>query len=189
MNMMHYQTITAGAIALALLAGGVAASTVEDVKVATHDGTVVSISSTELVMKSKDEKEHTHTLAKDATMTLDGKECKAAELKAGMKIRVTTAANDTKVARHIEAISKHANFAHTHDGTVISSTSSKLIMMGQDGKEHSHTVANDTKVTCDGKVCKATDLKPRMKIRVTTKKTDEGAAIMIEAIDKNGDFA
>jgi hypothetical protein len=28
-----------------------------------------------------------------------------------------------------------------------------------------------------------------MKIRVTTKKTDEGAATVIEAIDKNTDFA
>jgi hypothetical protein len=186
---MNYQTISAGAIALALLAGSVAASTAEDVKVATHDGTVVTISSTELVMKSKDEKEHTHTLAKDATMTLDGKDCKAAELKTGMKVRVTTAANDTKVVSHIEAISKNANFAHTHDGTVISSTGSKLVMMGKDGKEHSYSVASETKVTCDGKVCKSSDLKTKAKVRVTTKKTDEGAATVIEAIDKNGDFA
>jgi hypothetical protein len=189
MKMMSCQTVTAGVVALTLFAGSVMASAVEDVKMATHDGTVVKISSTELVMKSKDDKEHTHTLAKDVRMTLDGTDCKAAELKTGMKIRVTTAANDTKVASHIEAISKNANFAHTHDGTVISSTSSKLIMMGKDGKEHSHTVASDTKVTCDGKVCKATDLKAKMKIRVTTKKTDEGAATTIEAIDKNSDFA
>jgi hypothetical protein len=62
-------------------------------------------------------------------------------------------------------------------------------MMNEDGKEHSHTVSAQTKITCDGKVCKASDLKSKMKIRVTTKKTDEGAATVIEAIDKNTDFA
>jgi hypothetical protein len=149
----------------------------------------VKISSSELVMNTKENKEHTHTLSDKTTMTLDGKDCKAEDLKTGLKIRVTTIAADKKAVSHIEAISSHKTFAHTNDGTVVSITSSKLVMMNDDGKESSRTVSKDTTITCDGKVCKASDLKSKMKIRVTTKKTDEGAATVIEAIDKNTDFA
>ena len=99
------------AIALAVLAGSAVAFTAEDAKEATHDGTIVSITSTELVMKGKDDKEHTHTLAKSAKMTLDGKNCKAEDLKAGLKIRVTTRTGDAKAATNVEAIRKNAMFA------------------------------------------------------------------------------
>ena len=186
---MNYQTISLGSIALAVLAGSAAAFTAEDAKEVTHDGTIVSITSTELVMKAKDDKEHTHTLAKDAKLTLDGKTCKAEDLKAGLKIRVTTKTADDNVATNVEAISKNALFANTHEGKVVSATSSKLVMTGDDGKEHSHTITDDTKVTCDKKDCKASDLKAGTKIRVTTKKSDENAVICIEAIVKDGDFA
>ena len=124
-------------------------------------------------MKGKDDKEHTHTLAKTAKLTLDGKDCKAEDLKAGLKIRVTTKSDDAKAATEVEAISKNALFANTHDGKVVSATSSKLVMTGADGKEHSHTITDDTKVTCDKKDCRASDLKSGTKIRVTTKKSDE----------------
>jgi hypothetical protein len=186
---MNYQTISVGALALALCAGSVAAYAVEDTKEATHDGSIVTISSTELVMKTRDEKEHKHTLAASTTMTLDGKDCKVTDLKDGFKIRVTTVDADKKAVTNIEAISKNTTFAHTQDGTVVSSTSRKLVMTGMDGKDHTRNVAAETKITCDGKVCKTSDLKPGMKIRVTTKKTDDNAATVIEAIDKNVDFA
>jgi hypothetical protein len=185
---MNYKTISLSAIALAILAGG-AAFAAEDAKESTHDGTIVSITNTELVMKGKDDKEHTHTLAKSAKLTLDGKTCKAEDLKAGLKIRVTTKTADAKAATNVEAISKNALFANTHEGKVVSATSSKLVMTGGDGKEHSHTITDDTKVTCDKKDCRATDLKAGTKIRVTTKKSDETAATCIEAIVKDGDFA
>jgi len=186
---MNYQTISATAIALVVLAGSALTCTAEDAKESTHDGTIVSITSTELVMKGKDDKEHTHTLAKSAKMTLDGKDCKAEDLKAGLKIRVTTKTGDVKAATHVEAISKNAMFANTHEGKFVSATSSTLVMTGDDGKEHSHTITDDTKVTCDKKDCKASDLKSGTKIRVTTKKSDEKAVTCIEAIVKDGDFA
>jgi hypothetical protein len=44
-------------------------------------------------------------------------------------------------------------------------------------------------VTLDGKASEAEDLKAGMKIRVTTKKTDEGVVIGIEAIDKIADYS
>ena len=164
----------------------------KDAEEATHDGKLVSITSSKLVMTnqgSKDGKEHTHMLATEIKVTLDGKACKTEDLKAGLKIRVTTKTGDTKVATKIEAIDKNETFANTHDGKVVSITSSKLMMTKNDGKEHSHSVSTDTKVTCDGKVCKTSDLKAGMKIRVTTKKTDEGVAIRIEALDKDDEFA
>ncbi len=186
---MKYAMISTGAVALALFAGSVTAFATEDAKEKTHDGTIVSITSTELVMKGKDEKEHTHTLAKSATMTLDGKDCKAEDLKAGLKIRVTTKVGNVKAASHIEAISKNARFANTQDGKFVSSTSSKFVMTGDDGKEQTHTITDKTTVTCDGKDCKVSDLKVGTKIRITTKKSDEKAVNFIEAIVKDSDFA
>lgn len=76
----------------------------------------------------------------------------------------------------------------THDGKVVSIDGDKMVMTGKDGKEHAHTLAADLKVTCDGKECKLKDLKPGMKIRVTTKKDDKKAATRIEALDKNDEF-
>lgn len=186
---MKYQTFSAAAMALILLAGSVTAFASDDKKEKTHDGTIVSITSTKLVMKAADGKEHTHTLAKDATMTLDDKSCKAEDLKAGMKIRVTTRGGDLAAATNVEAIRRNAMFANTHEGKFVSATSSKLVMTGEDGKEHSHTITDDTVVTCDKKDCRASDLKAGTKIRVTTMKSDEKAATCIEAIVKDSDFA
>lgn len=190
--MMNYRMFSLGAMALALFVVGAPAFAADEAKEAMHDGKVVSITSSKLVMTNKgstDGKEHSHKIATDAKVTLDGKACKAEELKAGTKIRVTTTTKDAKVATQIEAIDKNETFANTHDGKVVSITSSKLMMTNKDGQEHSHTVSTDTKVTLDGKVCKSSDLKAGMKIRVTTKKNNEGVAVGIEAIDKDGEFA
>lgn len=186
---MKYQALSAAAMALTLFAGSVTAIAAEVAKENTHDGTIVSITSTELVMKGADGKQHTHTLAKDATVTLDEEACKAEDLRAGLKIRVTTRDGNLKAATNVEAISRNALFANTHDGKFVSATSRKLVMTDQDGKEHSHSITDDTRVTCDTKDCKASDLKAGTKIRVTTRKSDENAATCIEAIVKDGDFA
>lgn len=189
---MSFGNFSRGAMALAIVAANVFVFAADKSDEATHDGKIVSITSSKLVMTSKgstDGKEHSHTIAADAPVTLDGKACKAVDLKAGTKIRVTTKAGDTKVATQIEAIDKNETFANTHDGKVVSITSSKLVMTNKDGKEHSHSVSAQTTVTCDGKACKTSDLKAGLKIRVTTKKTDENVAVGIEAIDKNSEFA
>src|SRR2546421_9935821 len=77
----------------------------------------------------------------------------------------------------------------THEGKVVSATGNKLIMTDKDGKEHTHTLAENAKVMVDGKAGKATDLKPGMRIRVTTKKGDGTTALRVEALDKNTDFS
>lgn len=187
---MKYRMFSLSATALALFVLCAPAFAAEkEVEEATYDGKLVSITSSELVMINKDGKEHSHPLTADAKVSLDGKVCKPEDLKAGMKIRVTTKANDAKIATRIEAIDKNESFASTQDGKVVSVTSSKLVMTNKAGKECSLVVADDAKVTLDGKACKSEDLKTGMKIRVTTLKSDQGVAIIIEAIDKDSEFA
>ncbi len=55
----------------------------------------------------------------------------------------------------------------------------------KEGKECSHTLAKDAKLTRDGAQCNAADLKPGHKIRVTTHNVATG----IEALDKHAEFA
>ena len=80
------------------------------------------------------------------------------------------------------------NAHQTHEGTVVSVTGDKLIMKGRKGNEHTHTLAADAKVTCDGKACKLSDLKAGQKIRVTTMANDKNMATRVDALDKNAHF-
>lgn len=154
------------------------------------DGTVVSVSGDKLTMTNKEGKEHSHTLAANVIVSCDGKDCKTADLKPGMRIRVTTNALAPHAASHIEAIDKNAAFAsRSHDGKVVSITGNKLVMTNMEGKdEHICTLTADIKVTCDGKVCKTADLKPGMRIRVTSESADVHAATQIEALDNDREF-
>ena len=79
--------------------------------------------------------------------------------------------------------------ANTHEGKVVSVTGSRLVMTDLGGKnEHTMNVATDARISCDGKVCKLSELKPGQKIRVMTKPTDKTAAVRVEALDKNLEF-
>jgi hypothetical protein len=95
------------ALAVALLVG---MPVLAEEKANTHEGTVVSASAKELIMKDKSGDRHTHTLAAGATVTCDGKECKLDDLKPGQRIRVTTKAGDKAVATKIEALDKNKEF-------------------------------------------------------------------------------
>jgi|SRR6185369_2815670 len=58
----------------------------------THDGTVVSVTATELVMSDVDKKnEHKHAIGSDVKVVLDGKDVKITDLKKGDTITVTQA--------------------------------------------------------------------------------------------------
>lgn len=93
------------------------------------DGTVVSVSGDKLTMTDKEGKEHSHALASDVKVTCDGRTCTAAELKAGMKIRVTTNDAAPHAASRIEALDKDTAFAsRSHDGKVVGITGNKLVM-------------------------------------------------------------
>jgi hypothetical protein len=88
---------------------------------------------------------------------------------------------------------KSAESGNVHQGTVVRVTADKLIMkgeakIGQEAVEHTHTLADTAKVTCDTKACKLEDLKAGQKIRVTTKVGDRTMATRIEALDRNVAF-
>jgi hypothetical protein len=55
-----------------------------------HRGTFVSASGGKMVMTGHNGKQHTHPIAKDATVTIDGKSGALSGLKKGMHITVTT---------------------------------------------------------------------------------------------------
>jgi len=155
-----------------------------------HEGKVVSITDDELVMTSKDGQEHSHDLTSKAKVTLDGKVCKAAELKPDTRIRVTIHEGDKNGVTRIEGLDKSAAFtSSSHEGKVISTTRNELVMMNKDGQRHSQKLTADAKLTLDGKVCKAADLKPGMRIRVTTQESDRNDVNRIEGLDKDLTFA
>jgi class 3 adenylate cyclase len=68
-----------------------------------HEGTVVSVAGDKLTTTSGDGKQHTHTMAKDSTITHDGQPGKAKDLKAGTAVRVTTHKDDKAVATRVES--------------------------------------------------------------------------------------
>jgi hypothetical protein len=77
----------------------------------------------------------------------------------------------------------------THEGKVVSITGNKLVMTDKDGKnEHTMNVETTARIFCDGKVCKLADLKPGLKIRVTTKPGEKTTAVKVEALDKETTF-
>lgn len=61
----------------------------EDPKPGTHEGKVVKVEANKLTMSDKDNKAHVHTVPADAKITVNGKEAKLTDLKAGDKIKVT----------------------------------------------------------------------------------------------------
>jgi hypothetical protein len=71
--------------------------------------------------------------------------------------------------------------ANTHEGTVVGLTGDKLTTTCCKGHEHSHTMAKDAKVTCDGKAGKVADLKAGTCVRITEKKDDKSVATAVES--------
>jgi len=124
-----------------------------------------------------------------------GSENKGSESKVTLTVDKDKIKEDSKTA-----VTKAENLEHqikekvtgstakTMDGEVVSVTADKLTMSEKGGKEHSHTLAANVKVTCDGKVCTVADLKKGMRIRVTTDAKDSNAADRIEALDNNREF-
>jgi len=82
----------------------------KDADKSTHDGKVVSIADDNLVMSGKGDSEHSHALTADIKFTCDGKVCKREDIKAGMRIRVTTKKDDKHTVSLIESLSKNDDF-------------------------------------------------------------------------------
>jgi hypothetical protein len=76
--------------------------------------------------------------------------------------------------------------ADTHEGKILKIAGNKLTMVDKEGKnEHTHTLAPGAKVTCDAKECRFDELKPGLRVRVTTKPGDKDTAVMVEAFTKD----
>ena len=97
--------------------------------------------------------------------------------------------DEKKTATPVAAKTNSDCCAHIHDGKIVSLNGSMLVMSGHDGKECSHTVAADAKVTCDGAACRTEDLKTGAKIRLTTRDGDKSVATKIESLNKQAAFA
>ena len=96
---------------------------------------------------------------------------------------------ETKAAAPSAAANDNDADTNTVEGKVISVFDNKLMMRNKEGKEHSHILAKDVLLTCDGAVCTSESLKTGNRIRVTTKKNDRNIAICVESLDKNLEFA
>lgn len=75
--------------------------------------------------------------------------------------------------------------SNSFDGKVVSVTGVTLVTSSMQGKEYSHTLAKDAKLTCDGADCKVEDIKVGSTIRVTTSKNDHDVATGVESLDEN----
>lgn len=123
-----------------------------------REGWFVKAEANKLTVKEKDGKEHVYDLEANPTVTQHGKSTNLDSLKRGVWVSATLGTNN-KVTK-VEAID-------VHEGTFVKAEDNKLYMKHDDGKEHVHEMIKDTPVTCDGKSCKAGDLKVGTKIRVT----------------------
>ena len=65
----------------------------------------------------------------------------------------------------------------THEGTVVKAGDGKLTMTGKDGKEHSHDIGKDVKITLDEKPAKLSDLKAGFHVTVTVHEKKHVTAI------------
>ena len=80
-------------------------------EIRTHDGKMVSLAADKLVMtESSDSKQHSHALTAGVKITCDGKACQRDDLRAGMKVRVTTKQDDQQTVTRIDALDQQNEF-------------------------------------------------------------------------------
>jgi len=84
---------------------------------------------------------------------------------------------------------KSGSATGTHDGYVVKAGDGQLTMTVAKGarEEHTHVVAMDAKITCDGKECKLEDLKKGDHIRVTEEKKGDKKLVTKIVATRAGD--
>lgn len=97
---MKIRVLSLTLAAIASLAFATAPALAADEKAA-HEGHVVKVAHGKLTMAGSDKKEHTHDVAKDAEITLDGKKAKLEDLKPHTHVKVTM--DDKHTVTKIEA--------------------------------------------------------------------------------------
>ena len=76
-----------------------------------------------------------------------------------------------------------------HKGTVVSASNGRLVMKDMAGKEHTHLVSKDTKVTINGQPGRLEQLTPTMQVRVATEGADKVVSISTVDDDKHAPAA
>jgi uncharacterized protein (TIGR03000 family) len=69
----------------------------------THEGTILSFSNGKLEMTDPQQGKHSHQLGPDAKIFIDGKEAKSEDLKANMKVTITTKKGDPQDVIRVDA--------------------------------------------------------------------------------------
>jgi len=71
-----------------------------------------------------------------------------------------------------------------HKGTVVSASNGQLVLKDASGKEQTHLVSRETKVTINGRVGRLEELKMSTQVRVTTEGSDKVVSIATIDDDK-----
>lgn len=72
-----------------------------------------------------------------------------------------------------------------HKGTVISASNGQLVLKDTSGKEQTHLVNGETKITINGRVGRLEELKMSTKVRVTTEGGNKVVSVATVDDDKN----
>lgn len=67
-------------------------------------GTVVSLTDSTLVTLTEDGREQTHSLVEHSRLVQRGRTCRAADVGAGARVKITTATEDQSVASMVECL-------------------------------------------------------------------------------------
>ncbi len=89
----------------------------------------------------------------------------------------------------LHASQSSAAEVHVHKGTVISASNGRLVMKDMAGKEHTHLVSKDTKVTINGQPGRLEQLEPTMQVRVATEGADKVVSVSTVDDDKHAPAA
>src|SRR5262249_45576410 len=82
----------------------------------THEGTFLSLSNGKLEMTDPEHGKHSHQLSPDTKVFIDGQQAKAEDLKADMKLKITTQKDDPQKVIRIDAQGQNKNGAQRQNG-------------------------------------------------------------------------
>ncbi len=68
-----------------------------------------------------------------------------------------------------------------HEGIIVSVSTVEIVSTTSAGENQCHTLAEQAKVTCDGKTCKLETLKVGLPVRITNCKQDASKASVVSA--------
>lgn len=122
-------------------------------------------------------------------MSTHDQEKKTAQHDAAQKQECCSHDQANKTAQQDAAFQTQGYHSNPFESQLVSMADHKLVMTNKEGKECSHTLAKDAKITSDGTASKEDHLLAGNKIRVTTKNDDRNVATCIEALDKHTEFA